>query len=60
MSKLEKIVYECTEFDCKYCIEVDSEEELVRIVQKHTADEHDSFELEDIIIANSKRVFHEQ
>jgi predicted small metal-binding protein len=42
--------YECLETDCEAVFEADSEDELVEVVNKHMAEAHDTFELEDIIL----------
>jgi predicted small metal-binding protein len=50
----------CLEAGCEAVIEADSDEELVRAVQQHVADAHDSFELEEFILAGATEVAREQ
>jgi predicted small metal-binding protein len=47
--------YECLEAGCDFEVEVSSDEELVDVVQHHMSEAHDSFELEDVILANATR-----
>jgi hypothetical protein len=42
--------YECLEAGCGAIIVAPDEEALVEAVQRHMADQHDSFELEDVIV----------
>ena len=42
--------YECLEAGCGAIIVAADEEALVEAVQRHMADRHSSFELEDVII----------
>jgi hypothetical protein len=42
--------YECLDADCGEVIVAADEASLVAAVQKHMADAHDSFELEDTIV----------
>jgi predicted small metal-binding protein len=43
----------CLETGCERVISANSDEELVRAVQQHVAEVHDSFELEDFILAGA-------
>lgn len=45
--------YECLESGCDWTTEADDEDKLVEVVNAHMAEAHDTFELEDIIIANA-------
>jgi predicted small metal-binding protein len=42
--------YECLETDCEAVFDAGSEDDLVEVVNKHMAEAHDTFELEDIIL----------
>ncbi len=42
--------YECLDAGCGAIIVAPDDEALVEAVQRHMAEEHDSFELEDVII----------
>ena len=42
--------YECLDAGCGATIVAPDEQALVETVQRHMAEEHDSFELEDVII----------
>ena len=46
----------CLEAGCDQPIEADTDEKLVEAVQKHMADAHDSFEIEDFILAVATEV----
>jgi predicted small metal-binding protein len=46
----------CLEAGCDQPIEADSDEELVEAVQQHMADAHNSFEIEDFILAVATEV----
>ena len=48
--------YECLDAGCGAIIVAPDEEALVEAVQRHMADEHGSFELEDVIIDMSIEV----
>ena len=48
--------YQCLDAGCKAIIVAPDEEELVEAVQRHMAEEHGSFELEDVIIDMSTEV----
>jgi len=48
--------YECLDAGCGAVIVADDEQELVEAVQRHMADQHGSFELEDVIIDMSTDV----
>jgi predicted small metal-binding protein len=43
----------CLEAGCERVIEANSDDELVRAVQEHVAQAHNSFELEDFILAGA-------
>jgi predicted small metal-binding protein len=46
----------CLEAGCERVIEANSDEELIRAVQEHVADAHNSFELDDFILAGATEV----
>jgi len=46
----------CLEAGCERVIEANNDEELVRAVQEHVAEAHNSFELEDFILAGATEV----
>jgi predicted small metal-binding protein len=46
----------CLEARCDQVIEADGDEELVRAVQEHVAEAHNSFELEEFILAGATDV----
>ena len=48
--------YECLDAGCGATIVAADQQALVAAVQSHMADEHDSFELEDVIIDTSTEV----
>jgi len=48
--------YQCLEAGCDQRIVAPDVQSLVEAVQRHVADEHDSFELEDVIIDMSTEV----
>jgi predicted small metal-binding protein len=48
--------YVCLEAGCERVIEADGDEELVRAVQEHVAAAHNSFELEEFILAGATEV----
>jgi predicted small metal-binding protein len=56
MSDPSELTYVCLEPGCGWKCEAHSERELVERVQAHMADEHDTFELEDVIIDNARAV----
>jgi predicted small metal-binding protein len=45
--------FECLEADCEFEVEAASDEELIDAVQQHMGEAHDSFELDDVILANA-------
>jgi predicted small metal-binding protein len=45
--------YECLEAGCEFDVQAASDEELIELVQRHMSEAHDSFELEDVILANA-------
>ena len=48
--------YECLDAGCGATIVAPDEQALVETVQRHMAEKHDSFELEDVIIDMSTEV----
>jgi predicted small metal-binding protein len=46
----------CLEAGCDEVIEADSDEELIEAVQTHVADAHNSFELDEFILAGATEV----
>ena len=48
--------YKCLDAGCGATIVAPDEQALVEAVQRHMAEEHDSFELEDVIIDMSTEV----
>jgi predicted small metal-binding protein len=50
----------CLEAGCERVIEANSDEELIRAVQEHVADAHNSFELDDFILAGATEVDSDQ
>jgi predicted small metal-binding protein len=54
MSEASEMTFSCLEPGCGWTFETDSEEKLVETVQAHMAEEHDTFELEDVIIDNAR------
>jgi predicted small metal-binding protein len=46
----------CLEAGCETAIEANSDEELVQAVQQHVAEAHNSFELDDFILAGATEV----
>jgi len=46
----------CLEAGCDQVIEAADDDELVQAVQRHVADAHDSFEIEDFILAGATEV----
>ena len=47
-------VFECFQADCDQVFEADDEDALVAVVTAHMSDAHDTFELEDVILANAE------
>ncbi|MFN8217770.1 MAG: DUF1059 domain-containing protein [Solirubrobacterales bacterium] len=45
--------FECLEAGCDAVVTAETDEELVAAVERHMAEVHDTFELEDVILANS-------
>ena len=50
------IQYECLEAGCGQTIRAADEAQLVAAVQRHVAEAHDSFELDEIILASAVEV----
>lgn len=48
--------FDCLEAGCDFSAEAASEEELVTAVQAHVVDAHQSFELEEFILAGAVEV----
>lgn len=48
-------VFECFQARCDQVFEADDEDTLVEVVSGHMNDAHDTFELEDVIVANAMR-----
>ena len=48
--------YECLEAGCGEVVVAADEQALVEAVQRHMAERHDSFELEDVIVDMSTEV----
>jgi predicted small metal-binding protein len=46
----------CLEAGCETVIEANSDNELIQAVQQHVAEAHDSFELDDFILAGATEV----
>jgi predicted small metal-binding protein len=46
----------CLEASCETVIAADDDEQLVRAVQAHVAEAHDSFELDEFILAAATEV----
>jgi predicted small metal-binding protein len=46
--------WECLEIDCGAVVTAASDEELVSAVNEHVREAHDSYELEEIILAAAK------
>jgi predicted small metal-binding protein len=50
----------CLEAGCQTVIEASTDEELVEAVQTHVADAHNSFELDEFILAGATEVESEE
>jgi predicted small metal-binding protein len=48
--------FECAEAGCSAVLEAATEDELIEVVQRHMREEHDTFELEDVILDNATTV----
>ena len=48
--------FECLEAGCDATIEADDDEALIEAVEAHMAEAHNTFELEDVILANAVTV----
>jgi predicted small metal-binding protein len=53
---LTKKQFVCLEAGCERVIEASSDEELIQAVQAHMAEAHNSFELDDFILAGTTEV----
>lgn len=53
MSNEPLFVFECFQAHCNQVFEAAGEDNLVEIVTAHMSDAHDTFELEDVIMANA-------
>jgi predicted small metal-binding protein len=51
-----RLRFECLETGCDAIIEAITEEELLDTVHRHMADDHGTFELEDVILDNATRL----
>jgi predicted small metal-binding protein len=60
MTVKKKQQFVCLEAGCQHVIVASSDEELVHAVQEHVAEAHDSFELEEFILAGATEVESEQ
>lgn len=45
--------YVCLEAGCEAVVEAADEDSLIEAVQTHMSDAHNTFELEDVILANA-------
>jgi predicted small metal-binding protein len=50
----------CLEAGCETVIAANSDEELIQAVQQHVAEAHNSFELDEFILAGATEVDSEQ
>ena len=50
----------CLEAGCEQVIEASNDDELVEAVQEHVAEAHNSFELEEFILAGATEVQEER
>jgi predicted small metal-binding protein len=48
--------WECLEAGCSAGVKADGEDELIEKVNAHVGEAHQSYELEDVIIANAEEV----
>jgi predicted small metal-binding protein len=48
--------FACLEAGCETVIEANSDEDLIQSVQEHVAKAHNSFELDDFILAGATEV----
>jgi predicted small metal-binding protein len=46
--------WRCLEVGCGAVVEADSDEELVEAANAHVSDAHDSYELEEVILASAE------
>ncbi len=53
MTATQYLRWECLEPGCAFVAEANEEDELVEAVQGHMSTVHNTFELEDVIIANA-------
>jgi predicted small metal-binding protein len=53
---MKKKQFVCLESGCQTVIEAATDEELVEAVQRHVGEAHDSFELEEFILAGATEV----
>ncbi len=60
MTAKQRKQFVCLEAGCDQVIEADGDEELIEAVQKHVAEAHNSFELEEFILAGATEVEGEQ
>jgi predicted small metal-binding protein len=60
MTDTKKKRFVCLEAGCDQAIEADSDEQLIEAVQQHVAQAHNSFELDEFILAGATEVDREQ
>ena len=48
--------WECMEAGCSFSVTAGSDEELIEKVNAHVGEAHDSYELEDVILADAEEV----
>jgi predicted small metal-binding protein len=56
MTVAKKKKFVCLEAGCDRVIEADGDEELIEAVQAHVAEAHNSFELDEFILAGATEV----
>ncbi len=57
---VKKKQFVCLEAGCDTVIEANNDEELIQAVQEHMTEDHNSFELDDFILAGATEVDREQ
>ena len=57
---VKKKQFVCLEAGCETVIEASNDEELIQAVQEHVAEAHNSFELDDFILAGATEVDRER
>jgi predicted small metal-binding protein len=48
--------WECMEAGCSFSVTAGGDEELIEKVNAHVGEAHDSYELEDVILADAEEV----